>query len=60
MKPTLLTDEDVDRRNHVSWSEAIGRVERIVMDTVEDLKKKEGGDIYAEELLSCWKRIVKG
>ena len=60
MRPTLLTDEDVDRRVHVSWSEAIGRVERIVMDTVEDLKKKEGGDIYAEELLSCWKRIVKG
>jgi hypothetical protein len=30
------------------------------MDTVEELESKEGGDIYAEELLSCWKRIVKG
>ena len=43
MKPTLLTDEDVDRRAHVSWSEAVGRIERIVMDTVEELESKEGG-----------------
>tara|TARA_R100000773_G_scaffold22932_1_gene20232 strand:- start:10 stop:243 length:234 start_codon:yes stop_codon:yes gene_type:complete len=60
MNPTILKDEDIDRRAHVSWSEAVGRIERIVMDTVEDLEKKEGGDIYAQELLSCWKRIVKG
>ena len=60
IKTKSRTDEDVDRRAHVSWSEAVGRIERIVMDTVEDLEKKEGGDIYAQELLSCWKRIVKG
>jgi len=57
---TRIEETYSDRRTHVSWAEAVKRIERVVVDTVDDLKQREGGDIYAEELLTCWRKVLEG
>jgi|TARA_R100000353_G_C6422137_1_gene173506 hypothetical protein len=57
---TRIEGLNSDRRTHVSWTEAVQRVERVIVDTVDDLNKVEGGDIYAEELLACWRKVLEG
>ena len=57
---TRIEETYSDRRTHVSWTEAVQRVERVIVDTVDDLNKVEGGDIYAEELLTCWRKVLEG
>jgi hypothetical protein len=47
-----------DRRVDMPIEEAISRLERVVSDNCDDLRKKEGGSIYAEELMSAWKKIL--
>ena len=50
--------ETLDRRVDMPIEEAINRLERDVSDNCEDLRKIDGGYIYAEELMSAWKKIV--
>ena len=50
--------ETLDRRVDMPIEEAINRLERVVSDNCEDLRKINGGYIYAEELMSAWKKIV--
>jgi hypothetical protein len=57
---TRIEELDSDRRTHVSWTEAVQRIERVIVDTVDDLNKTEGGDMYAEELLTCWRKVLEG
>ena len=57
---TRIEGLNSDRRTHVSWTEAVQRVERVIVDTVDDLNKVEGGDIYAEELVTCWRKVLEG
>jgi hypothetical protein len=47
-----------DRRVDMPIEEAINRLERVVSDNCDDLRKKEGGSVYAEELMSAWKKIL--
>ena len=49
-----------DRRVHMPIEEAINRIERVVTDNCEELRKKEGGQIYADELTNAWKTVLKG
>ena len=57
---TRIEEPDSDRRTNVSWTEAVQRIERVIFDTVDDLNKKEGGEIYAEELVTCWRKVLEG
>tara|TARA_R100000808_G_C2141431_1_gene149237 strand:+ start:1522 stop:1701 length:180 start_codon:yes stop_codon:yes gene_type:complete len=57
---TRIEEPDSDRRINVSWTEAVQRIERVIFDTVDDLNKKEGGEIYAEELVTCWRKVLEG
>ena len=38
--------------------EAINRMERVVSDNCEDLRKIQGGYIYADELMTAWRKIL--
>jgi len=49
-----------DRRVYMPIEEAINRIERVVTDNCEELRKKEGGEIYADELTNAWKTVLKG
>jgi|TARA_B110000971_G_C19533672_1_gene287094 hypothetical protein len=60
MSLTLFAEQENDRRVYIPIEEAISRVERVISDNCDDLKKIEGGEIYAEELLNAWKTILKG
>ena len=48
----------LDRRIDMPIQEAINRLERVVSDNCEDLRKIDGGYIYADELMSAWKKIL--
>jgi hypothetical protein len=50
--------ETLDRRVDMPIEEAINRLERVVSDNCEDLRKIDGGYIYADELMSAWKKIL--
>tara|TARA_R110000787_G_scaffold135518_1_gene247813 strand:- start:270 stop:440 length:171 start_codon:yes stop_codon:yes gene_type:complete len=50
--------ETLDRRVDMPMEQAINRLERVVSDNCDDLRKKEGGYIYADELMSAWRKIV--
>jgi len=47
-----------DRRVNMPIEEAINRMERLVIDNCDDLRKKQGGYIYADELMSAWNKIL--
>tara|TARA_R110000803_G_scaffold123574_1_gene191498 strand:- start:218 stop:394 length:177 start_codon:yes stop_codon:yes gene_type:complete len=49
-----------DRRVYMPIEEAINRIERVITDNCEELRKKEGGEIYADELTNAWKTVLKG
>jgi len=50
--------ETLDRRVDMPMEQAINRLERVVSDNCDDLRKIEGGYIYADELMSAWRKIV--
>ena len=50
--------ETLDRRVDMPMEQAINRIERVVSDNCDDLRKLEGGYIYADELMSAWRKIV--
>ncbi len=50
--------ETLDRRVDMPMEQAINRIERVVSDNCDDLRKIEGGYIYADELMSAWRKIV--
>jgi|TARA_R110000782_G_scaffold180650_2_gene271048 hypothetical protein len=49
-----------DRRVYMPIEEAINRIERVITDNCEELRKKEGGEVYADELTNAWKTVLKG
>jgi|TARA_R110000823_G_scaffold239940_1_gene365026 hypothetical protein len=50
--------ETLDRRVDMPMEQAINRIERVVSDNCDDLRKIEGGYVYADELMSAWRKIV--
>tara|TARA_R110000850_G_scaffold231569_1_gene356551 strand:+ start:56 stop:226 length:171 start_codon:yes stop_codon:yes gene_type:complete len=50
--------ETLDRRVDMPIEQAINRIERVVSDNCDDLRKIEGGYVYADELMSAWRKIV--
>jgi|TARA_R110000796_G_scaffold33777_1_gene87367 hypothetical protein len=50
--------ETLDRRVDMPMEQAINRLERVVSDNCDDLRKIEGGYVYADELMSAWRKIV--
>tara|TARA_R110000744_G_scaffold233314_1_gene351297 strand:- start:613 stop:789 length:177 start_codon:yes stop_codon:yes gene_type:complete len=49
-----------DRRVYMPIEEAINRIERVITDNCEELRKKEGGEVYADELTNAWNTVLKG
>ena len=49
--------ENLDRRIDMPMEEAINRMERVVSDNCEDLRKIQGGYVYADELMTAWRKI---
>jgi len=50
--------ETLDRRLDMPIEEAINRLERVVLDNCDDLRQRDGGYVYAEELMSAWKKVL--
>ena len=50
--------EALDRRLDMPIEEAINRLERVVSDNCDDLRQRDGGYVYAEELMSAWKKVL--
>jgi hypothetical protein len=50
--------ETLDRRLDMPIEEAINRLERVVSDNCDDLRQRDGGYVYAEELMSAWKKVL--
>ena len=57
---TGLCFAEDDRRVYMPIEEAINRIERVITDNCEELRKKEGGEVYADELTNAWKTVLKG
>jgi len=60
MTGLYFAEADNDRRIKMPIEEAINRVERVISDNCDDLRQKENGEIYADELLNAWNTILKG
>ena len=50
--------ETLDRRVDMPMEQAINRLERVVSDNCDDLRTIAGGYVYADELMSAWRKIV--